>query len=105
MHQIKQDRQTRKIDGSYVLFSPNPIPETPEKQSYDPSVDLDRTVNPPHKRIRCEETDGAHQKTVDGASETCVREEEDRVCEAGDVELGGEVIARVGEDPKGRRAA
>ena len=60
MHQIKQDRQTRKIDGSYVLFSPNPIPETPEKQSYDPSVDLDRTVNPPHKRIRCEETDGAH---------------------------------------------
>ena len=88
-----------------MLLSPNPIPETPEKQSYDPSVDFDGAVNPPHERIRCEETDGAHQKTVDGASETCVREEEDRICEAGDVESGGEVIARVGEDPKGRRAA
>jgi hypothetical protein len=72
----------------------------PRNQNYHSSVDFDSAVDPPHERICCEETHSTHQKTVNGAGEACVREEEHSVCEAGDVKLGGEVIARVGKDPE-----
>jgi hypothetical protein len=80
-------------------------PETPEKQNYHSSIDFDSTVNPPDERVRCKETDSAHQEAVDDTSEACVRKEEHGICEASDVELGGEIIARVGKDPESRGAA
>jgi hypothetical protein len=76
-----------------------------QEQNHNPSIDFDSTVDPPHKRIRCEESDGTHQEAVDGTSEACVRKKKHSVCEAGDVELCGEVIARVGKNPEGRRGS
>jgi hypothetical protein len=88
-----------------VLFPPIPFQKRLRNQNYHSSVDFDSAVDPPDECIRCEETDGTHQKTVNGTSEACVREEKYSVGEAGDVELSGEVIARVGKDPECRGTA
>lgn len=96
----KIDKQGKAME--VMCCFPQSHSRNAQEQNHNPSIDFDCAVNPSNERIRCEKSDGTHQEAVDGASETRVREEEHSVCEAGDVELGGEVIARVGEDPEGR---
>lgn len=65
------------------------------------SIHLNRAINPPHKRIRRQKADGAHQQSVNRAGQQRVREEEQIAHEAGEVQRVDVVVDAVREDPCG----
>jgi hypothetical protein len=67
------------------------------------SISLDSTVNPTHKGIGSQETNGSSQESVDSACQTRVCEEQQRRHEAMDVQVVEVVINTICEDPYAAR--
>ena len=68
-------------------------------------ADNNSLVDAPHECIGCQESNGAGEKTVNGAGQQGVAEEEHARDQALDVQVREEVVGRVEEDPDGAAAA